>query len=189
MKLETGQTAPNFTVQDVLGRQIQLSQVKAKKIFLAFLRNTNCPLCSHHVLKISQKADFYKSQGLEIIVFYESHKNMFKNSPFFQETVFKDDKFSVVSDPQRTVYDLYKTEISPEKSTLEVLMQAGRILEVEAATKLGITGNGIEAGTHPDAIPADFIINENMIIEYAHYGRDSGDNISLDLIEMFLNTN
>lgn len=186
MKIKVGQLAPDFITEDVLGRKIQISHIKGKKKFLAFLRNTHCPLCNYHVLQISKKANYLQSLGLEIIVFYESKKTMFDGSIFFQETVFKEDKFSVVSDPERKVYDLYKAEISPEKATLEVLTAAGRIPEIEAAAKLGIVGDAIEEGTNPDAIPADFLIDEDGIIQYVHYGEDPGDHIDLTIVENFL---
>ncbi|MBC8112222.1 MAG: redoxin domain-containing protein [Verrucomicrobia bacterium] len=188
MKLKTGQIAPNFQMEDVLGKALELKQFKGKKIFMAFLRNTNCPLCNLHVFKLSKQAAHLKSLGLEILVFYESDKKMFKNSDFFKTNVLDEQKFSVISDPQRKIYNLFGAEISPEKSTMEVLKNAGRFAEVEEAAKLGITGTGVEAGTHADAIPADFLIDEDFIIQYAHYGNDAGDNINLKLVENFAQT-
>jgi peroxiredoxin len=185
MKLKKGNIAPDFQVEDLLDNQIDFKKLKGKKIYISFLRNTNCPLCSLHVLKISKQAEYLKSLGLVIFVFYESDKITFKYSEFFKTNVLDENRFSVISDPKRTIYDLFGAEISPEKSTLEALKNASRFATVEEATKLGITGNGIEAGTNPDAIPADFLIDENFVIQYAHYGNDAGDNIQLKLVEKF----
>jgi len=186
MNLQEGELAPDFQVNDVLDKPIQLSKFKGKKVFLAFLRNTHCPLCSHHVFKLCQKADYFKSLELEILVFYESEKKMFENSTFFKEIIFKDNKFSVISDPKRKIYTLYNIEVSPEKASIEALNKAGRFPEIEAAAKVGFVGDGIEEGTNPDAIPADFFIDKEGVIQYAHYGKDSGDNIELELVEAFL---
>jgi peroxiredoxin len=185
MKFKKGNVAPNFQIEDVLGNLIELKQLKGKRIFISFLRNTNCPLCSLQVFKISKQAEYLKSLGLKILVFYESDKAIFKHSDFFKTNVLDENRFSVISDPKRSIYDLFSAEISPEKSTLEVLKNAGRFASVEEAAKLGITGNGIEAGTNPEAIPADFLIDENLVIQYAHYGNDAGDNIQLKLVEQF----
>lgn len=188
MKLKKGDVTPNFKIVDVLGASIATDQLKGKKIYISFLRNTKCPLCSLHVFKISKQANSLKAMGLEIIVFYESPAESFKRSDFFKNHVLTENIFSVVSDPQRKVYNLFGPEISPEKATLEILKTAGRFAAIEEATKLGIQGNGIEPGTHPDAIPADFLIDENLIIQHAHYGKDAGDNISLTLVHDFAAT-
>jgi thioredoxin-dependent peroxiredoxin len=184
-KLKITQKAPDFSTEDVLGNPINLSDLKGKRVFIAFLRNTNCPLCSLHVLKLSKIADKLKADGLEIIVFYESSKKMFTYSAFFKENVFADNKFSVISDPERKIYSLYGAEINAQKASLEAIKNAGRFAEVEEASRYGITGNGQEECTNPDAIPADFLIDENLIVQYAHYGNDAGDNIDLKLVEAF----
>ncbi|NJO00460.1 MAG: redoxin domain-containing protein [Bacteroidia bacterium] len=149
------------------------------------MRNTNCPLCSFHVFKLCKIVDELTAHGLKILVFYESQRSMFEKSKFFQENVFQHKQFSVISDPERKVYGQYQVEISPQKATLQALQAAGRIADVQEAAKLGISGNGQEAGTHPDAIPADFLIGEDLNILHAHYGNDAGDNISLDMVRGF----
>ncbi|KOY84490.1 hypothetical protein AD998_21090 [bacterium 336/3] len=186
MKLIVGQTPPIFRTEDVLGNIINLTKFKGKKIFIAFLRNTHCPLCSLHVYKLSQKAQKLKELGLEILVFYESEKKIFTYSDFFKKNIFNEQKFHVISDTQRIIYDLYGTEISPEKASFELLKKAGRIEQVTEANLLGIHGDGLEEGTHPDAIPADFLIDESFTIRYIHYGNDAGDNIDLKIVEDFV---
>ncbi len=186
MKLKKGNIAPDFQIEDVLGNQIDLKKMQGKKFYISFLRNVNCPLCSLHVLKISKQAEYLKSLGLVIFVFYESDKIVFKHSEFFKTNVLNENRFSVVSDQKRVVYNLFGTEISPEKCDLTLLKNAGRFETVAEANKLGITGNGIDAGTNPDAIPADFLIDENFVMQYVHYGNDAGDNIQLKLVEKFV---
>lgn len=185
MPLLQNQEVPDFSTEDVLGNPIHLHSLRGKKIFIAFLRNTHCPLCNFHLFKLTHLADKLKENNTEILVFYESDKKMFEYSPFFKDRIFKDNKITIISDPQRKIYDLFGAEINPEKATLEALKNAGRFAEVQEAAQLGITGDGQEAGTNPDAIPADFLIDEQLIIQYAHYGNDAGDNINLKLVESF----
>lgn len=185
MKLSAGAQAPKFAVEDVLGQKINLEDFKGKKIFLAFLRNTNCPLCSLHLYKLSKIAPQLKQNDMEVVVFYESNKKMFSVSTYFKETVFDKNILYIVSDPSRNIYKLYNAEINSSKNTLEVLQKAGRLAELEEAAKLGIKGKSTEEGTNADAIPCDFLIDENFKIQLAHYGNDSGDHIDLAVVEKF----
>lgn len=185
MKLQLNQQVPDFKTEDVLDTAVHLHALKGKKIFIAFLRNTNCPLCSFHVFKITQIIDKLKENNMEVIVFYESDKKMFTYSSFFQEKVFKNNKITIISDTARKMYDLFGAERNPAKLDLELLKNAGRFEEVAEAATHGFTGDGHEAGTNIDAIPADFLIDENLQIQYVHYGKDAGDNINLKLVEQF----
>ncbi len=185
MKLRKGQIAPDFRTEDVQGQALHLHSLKGKKILLSFLRNTNCPLCSLHVFKLARVADELKSKGMELLVFYESAKVMFDVSPFFQKHVFQGQKLRIFSDPQRVIYDQYGAEINAQKATLEALRKGGRLEGIKEARALGIQGEGQEPGTNFDAIPADFLLDENLQIQHAHYGKNAGDNISLEIVQQF----
>jgi len=187
MKLEVGTNTPNFTKNDIYGNPLTLTELRGKKIFLAFLRNTRCPLCSRFLLGLSRRIQIFGEGKISMVIVYESRKELFLVSSFFKKLLEKHTNIRIISDPKRELYDLYGAEISPEKSTLEALQAANRMVEIEDAVKEGFTGDAIEEGTHPDAIPADFFINEDFEIEYAHYGQDAGDHISIDLIEAFAN--
>lgn len=187
MRLEIDTLAPTFTKNDVYGNPVNLEDLKGQKIFLAFLRNTRCPLCSRFLLGLSRRIDLFGEDKISIVVVYESRKELFLLSGFFKSLLEKHSNLRIISDQRRELYDLYGAEISPEKSTLEALQEANRMVEIEDAQKEGFNGDAIEEGTHPDAIPADFFINEEFKIEYVHYGNDAGDHISIDLIEAFAN--
>ena len=186
MKIKTGILAPNFQSIDVLGNYIKLKDYQGKKVYIAFLRNVNCAMCSLHLFNIIRVIDRLKANDLEIIVFFESSPEMFNDSYFFREQVLKEHKITIISDPNRKFYSLYGAEISPEKATLEVFQAApGRMDQYQEALNQGFTGDGIQAGTHPDAIPADFLLNEQLIVKHLNYGQDTGDFTKLSLIESF----
>lgn len=185
MRLESGQITPEFTTEGLVGTPISLESLKGKKTFLAFLRNTRCPLCSWHLNKLLRIMPRLQAHNMQAIVVYESRKEMFLRSSFFKDALMRQDGLYIISDKKRELYDLFGAEISPQKATLEALQAANRLVEIAAAEKDGFTGDALEPGTHPDAIPADFLIDENLIIRYAHYGNDAGDHISLELVEAF----
>lgn len=186
MRLNIGETAPAFTTIDITGKPISVNEhFRGKKTFLAFLRNTKCPLCSWHLYRLSLIMDKLREQNLQAIVVYESRKEMFLKSTFFNDNLIKQHNLQIISDPERRLYDMYGAEISPEKSTLEALQAAGRMQDIADAEKDGFTGDAIEPDTHPDAIPADFLIDEDLVIKHVHYGNDAGDHIPLELVEEF----
>ncbi len=187
MKLANNQPVPKFTVDDIAGNQIELLKLRGKKVYLTFLRNTACPLCSFHMYRLLKMADALRTNNMELIAFYESSKKVILSSPFFSDQVLKEKKITVVSDPTRKIYSLFGTEINSAKATLDILERNGRMQTVKEAARVGFLGNGIEEGTHADAVPADFLVDENQVLRYVHYGIDSGDNMSLDVVQQFAN--
>ncbi|OJJ14413.1 hypothetical protein BKI52_42275 [marine bacterium AO1-C] len=186
MRLSINQQAPDFQTKDVLGNPIHLENYQGKKVYIAFLRNASCPLCSLHLYKLTKIVDQLKNKGLELIVFYESVNSILLKSPFFNEYILRDDKFYVVSDNERKYYGLYGAELRPERATPEIFKAAGLLETYNEALRLGMTGNGQEAGTNGSAMPADFLIDEQGIVRYAKYGNNIGDHIDLQLLEDFV---
>jgi peroxiredoxin len=185
MKLKVGQIAPDFSTVDVLGKSISLKDLKGKKVYLCFLRNTRCPMCSLHAYKIFKKSEEFKALGIETLVFYESDKQVFVRSDFFQKNIFAEQIYNVISDPKRLIYTLYGTEVLPIELANERFITANRQSQIDQIIKLGIEGDGIEPSTNPGALPADFLIDENQILQIVHYAKDVGDQIDLEEIINF----
>lgn len=189
MKLQISQPIPEFSIEDVSGKNINSKELRKNKVYITFLRNTACPLCSFHVFRLLKIADKLKASNIQVIAFYESKKQVILSSPFFKDQVLKEKKLIVISDHTRLVYTLFGAEVNAEKGSIEVLQKNGRMPKIEEAAKQGFNGNGIQEGTNPDAIPADFLIDEKGLIVHAHYGMDAGDNIDLNLVEAFAEKN
>ena len=186
MKRKIGSPAPDFQVTDVLNRSIQLTSFLGKKVYLAFLRNTNCPLCSLHLFKLLKIIDRLGAKNMEAIIFYESSPDMFKHSSFFQNQILQKNNIRIISDPERKFYNLYGAERSAHKASLEVFQATpGRIALYQEAIQLGFKGDGTQEGTNADAIPADFLLDEKLTIRHVYYGNDVADHTPLSLVESF----
>jgi peroxiredoxin len=184
-QLKAGQFIPRFSIEDVSGKKINSRDLEGKKVYITFLRNTACPLCSFHVFRLLKLSNQLKENNVEVIAFYESKRQVILTSPFFRDQVLNDKKMIVISDTAREVYTLFGAEVNPQKATFEILRAHGRIPKIEEAAKNGFNGDGIQQGTNADAIPADFLVDEAGMIVYAHYGIDAGDNIALEKVEDF----
>lgn len=185
MTLATGQKAVNFSTSDVLKNPLRLDTFRGKKVFLAFLRNTQCPICSLYVYQLLKITNTLRQNNTEMILFYESSEEQILRNPIFREKILNEKNLHVVSDPQRKIYDAYGAEISPTKATMETLQAGNKMGLIQQAIELGFTGNGQEEGTHPDAVPAEFLVDERQMIVRAFYGADAADHLPLQELEAF----
>jgi thioredoxin-dependent peroxiredoxin len=185
MTLASGQKAVNFSTSDVLKNPLRLESFRGKKVFLAFLRNTQCPICSLYVYQLLKITNTLRQNNTEMILFYESSEEQILRNPIFREKILNEKNLYVVSDPQRKIYDLYGAEISPAKATMEALQAGNKMGLIQTASELGFNGNGQEEGTHPDAVPAEFLLDERQMIVRAFYGADAADHLPLQELEAF----
>ncbi len=75
--MNVGQTAPDFTLKDLAGNEVTLSQVAQRsKTAVIFLRGWNgyqCPACSAQTHSFLEEADAFKERGYELIFIYPNH--------------------------------------------------------------------------------------------------------------------
>jgi thioredoxin-dependent peroxiredoxin len=111
MKLNTKQTAPDFSVTDIYGKSIKLSDFKGKKIHLGFFRNVSCPFCNLRIHQLSKLSSGFREQGVEMLYFFESKPEVIRRSSFHQGV----SPIPLVGDPERTIYKMYGVEPSVTK--------------------------------------------------------------------------
>ncbi len=188
MKLTANQTAPAFRTQDVFGANIDLSSIlrnsqNSQKILLTFFRSAGCPVCNFHVSQLMGYAPRWQEQGLTMIAVYESTKDNLLG--YVQDSAGRRRfPFTIIADPERRLYELYKVESSFGK------MMGGFM----KSTVIGMAKNGSDfrqSATKPKQdgsmtrIGADFLINERGVIHTAHYGSHIGDHLSIEVITSF----
>ena len=66
MKFDVGKPAPEFTLPDLEGNQIELSSMKGKVLILDFWA-TWCPPCKEEVPHLVSLQSKYRDQGLQIV--------------------------------------------------------------------------------------------------------------------------
>ncbi|MCK5046070.1 MAG: redoxin domain-containing protein [Candidatus Heimdallarchaeota archaeon] len=173
MRLREGEKAFNFTVTDLSGKTISLTNFKDKKILLSFYRYASCPLCNLRISQLIQQYDDMKKKGLVIIAFFQSPKESMLKYVGKQDV-----PFSLVTDPKREIYKLYRIEKSWFKYVI-----GGVSWKMFKALRKGYKIKDQEG--QQNLVPADFLI-ENMVIKRAYYGRSIADHISFKEITQFL---
>ena len=178
-KLELNVSAPHFTQQDVFERGIDLSTYQGKKVMIAFFRHAGCPFCNlrvHALLKIHEEL---KAKGLEMIFFFESKKDIILRSTFHQEI----SPIPLISDPEKQWYNAYGLETSGLKSAVSI---ATSFVSQSIQAKLkGLPNHFMADGESIKTMPAEFLLDENLIIRELHYSQRLTDRMDLDLIHAF----
>jgi peroxiredoxin len=174
MRIKSGEVAKPFHVEDVHGHSISLQDYAGKKLLLAFFRHAACPLCNLRVHQLIQSYPALQANGVEILSFFESPKDK-----ILQYVGKQDAPFPIVADPKLKIYKLYGVE----SSVLGMLRGLFRLSDFsEAASKELMFFN-----PHNDIalLPADFLINPDLTIHTAYYGRDIGAHLDLSAIHQF----
>lgn len=177
MKLTEGQVALDFTVKDINGNEIRLSKYKGKKIILGFFRNVGCPFCNRRIHEIMSHNIRLKKSGVELLIFFESKQNKITQSTFHKGI----EPWPIISDPEKTIYNLYGVEESFFKAVKT--MFKSNVLKAKKDTKALNLPEDKEASAK--LIPADFFIDENFKIIKANYGNHIDDHVSMEELKQF----
>ena len=79
MKLQAHQPAPDFSIRDVHGNNVKLSDYRGQKVYLALNRYTGCPICNVNFHEVQKSAAFLKDKELVILSVHESSQENMEN--------------------------------------------------------------------------------------------------------------
>ena len=171
MKLSSSQHAPDFSITDIYGKAIKLSDYKGKKLHIGFFRNVSCPFCNLRVHQLSKLNAELEKHGLKSLYFFESKPVIIKRSSFHQEI----SPIPLVGDPERKIYTLYGVEASVSKM-LSTLLAKGTLTDFKAGKALPLPK---DSEATQSLIPADFLIDEDQKIEKSQKGENLNEHISI----------
>lgn len=159
-----------FRVNDQI---ISNQSMLGKKYMLSFYRYASCPFCN---LRISFLIELHQALALDqqfIGVFQSSEEDMAKY-------VSKQDlSFPLVSDEKKTYYKKFGVE----KSMWAYIKGALKVKRLFEAYHKGFKIS--HSYGDKTTVPADFLINEEGIIEVAYYGNDISDHLDLEIVTEF----
>lgn len=180
MHLKIGQSAPLFSLTDIYDREIDLSSYKNnnKKILVSFFRNVACPFCNFRLHQLTKKNEKWKDK-LEMIFFLESKKEVILRSSFHQDI----SPIPIISDENKIIYQKYGVEKSVFKFLGTMLSSQNRTT-LNTAKQMGLAVDSGEGLT--TTIPADFLLDENLNIIEAYYGKHASDHLPFEKIESAL---
>jgi peroxiredoxin len=180
MKLKKGDKAPVFSVKDIFGNDINLSDYKGKKLYISFFRHVKCPFCNVRVHRLMGKRVALEQSGLKVISFFENSDKIIKSSVLHQGLM----PWPMVGDLEKVIYAKYGVEESILKMMKTFMVHSELRKTIALANTLDSAKEKDSKHTN-SLIPADFLINEDQTIEVAHYGAHADDHIHLDEVLKF----
>jgi peroxiredoxin len=175
MKIQEQIAAPNFSIKDVNGETIELSKYKGKKVLLSFYRNVGCPICNVRFHEIQEESSYFKSKNLVVISVYESSSENMKKYLEMSENIYS----KMIPNPEQNLYEMYNIDQSMNK------VMKGMFHDAMKKMKKGKTlfKQKIKQDGNSNRIGADFLIDENGIVQKAHYGKFVGDHLPIEIIK------
>ena len=171
MRLKVGSTAPNFAVQALGHRTVDLAALRGRTVLLKFYRFATCPVCNLHMHRFISEHDKLQALGLTTVVFYHSPTDKLASENMDLPP------FDLVADPEKHIFKAYGVERGWAGMFSFVVMR-DYYRALKAGFKPGMfTSDGGITGN-----PADFIIDVNGRIAYAHYGRHYADSLDADQV-------
>ena len=174
MRLTTGQRAPTFSLTDINGKKFMLDSLNGKRYLLTFYRFAACPFCNLRLHKISEEYDKFDDEFEVVAVFDSSLENL--------QRFVKRHKapFPVLADIDNSIHKLYQVEHSASGVIKGIIL---RFFSLSMAMFKGYIPWRIKGDI--TGMPADFLIDENGIIQNAYYANDEGDHIAMHLVRQF----
>lgn len=170
-RIQTGEEAIDFKSLDYLGQIVDLNSYRGSKVLLSFFRGASCPFCNMRVRELIVRYDEFVSKNIEVLVFFAASSSHIQQYAGNQHPPFK-----VIPDPKLYTYKKYGIE------TKSAGMLVTMLKPIKMIKMMGSGFFNLKSVTDEPIMPADFLIDENLIIQKAYYGKDFGDHLPIDVI-------
>jgi peroxiredoxin len=171
MKIIAPAKMPQIPLTDIYGTPVLPGH--GRKLLLSLFREATCPFCNFRVYELTHNYPGLATLGVDIVVVFKSNREDIQKFIARQPRPFR-----MVADQNGTAHQTLGTG-SSMWGKIKAMM--GRLPALMHGMKMvGI--RGMAAG---NLMPADFLIDETGQVVETYYGRDAGDHIPIERIELF----
>ncbi|MGI9028040.1 MAG: redoxin domain-containing protein [Candidatus Saccharimonadales bacterium] len=110
IRLKPSDTAPDFSVVDVMGKTISLSDYRAQSVLLVFLRYSGCPWCNLTIHRLTLEYPMLHKQKCQVIAFIQSDAESIKKNIYERHAI--KPQFPIIADAAKQFYKLYGVQSS-----------------------------------------------------------------------------
>lgn len=172
MKLQAPTLSPTLQLIDIEGQPVVIGA--GRKTLLSLFREASCPFCNFRVYELTHNYQGFSTLGLDIVAVFVSSPEEVRRFIARQPRPFR-----MVADPNANAHRTFGGESSLWGKLKATIVRLPAMFRGMAAARMrgGFTGN---------LMPADFLIDETGRIVETWYGRDAGDHIPIERLEMFV---
>lgn len=171
MRLTAPKPAPVLELTDIDGNPVRIGA--GRKLLLSFFREASCPFCNARVFELTHNYRDLTELGLDVVVVFSSSESDIRRFIARQPRPFR-----MVADPYGEAHRVYGIQRSLWGKMKAMMKRMPALLR-----GMGMTGMaGMRTG---NLLPADFLIDANGRLVDTYYGRDSGDHIPMERVELF----
>ena len=165
-RLQSGDPAPDFNVQLATGGTARLGDFRGQRLLLVFVRHLACLPCQEHLREIAGELPALTGSGAQILVI--SFDNLEEVVSYAKSLNLS---FPVASDAARTAYNAYGLASASFWHTWHprTLWRYIKLL------RQGRTLQRPQKGSDLSQLGADFVVDPNGVITYAHYSERPDD--------------
>jgi peroxiredoxin len=173
MKLLAPSSAPALDLFDIYGQPIAIGGA-GRRTLLSFFRDAACPFCNFRIYELTHHHASLAALGLDIVAVFGSTQN-----EVLRFVARHPRPFRVAADPLGASHERYGIERSLWRKIRAIVTRVPTLIR-------GLRIVGLAGLDTNNLMPADFLIDEDGRIVEAWYGRDAGDRIPLERVELFM---
>jgi peroxiredoxin Q/BCP len=175
VKKAKGDRVSNIQLTAVNGSRFDLDSIRGKRCLIAFFRFAGCPFCNLRVHDLVEQYHAFGSNFTIVAIFDSTLKDLRRHAMKHNAP------FPILADDTKGYYQEYGIERSFWRTLKGAVVRFPTVLYaifVKGYVPTSFGGNLM-------TMPADFLVNEDGVIEVAHYGRDEGDHIPIERVMQF----
>ena len=166
-KIAAGVKFPDFTYDTPYKSGLNITETvkKCKKTAIVFLRYYGCPICQFDIHNFRENYYMIENADGQLLVVLQSYREKLAKSLGKNGL-----PFDIICDPEMELYEEF--EIGKASSMVK-MMDFSTVCKVAKATFKGIKHGEYEG--EELQLPALFIVDNEMNVTFAHYGKAAGD--------------
>ncbi len=166
IRLRPGDRAPDFQAQLTDGGTVRLADYRGKRLLLIFIRHLACLPCQEHLLEVEGRVSTIGKGGTRILVISFDALNQVREYHFKLNLSFR-----IAADIARTAYSAYGLGKASFRQTWHPRTLWRYVMLWRKGRKVQRPGKGSDLSQ----LGADFVVDADGIIQYAHYSERPDD--------------
>lgn len=174
MKRQQGETASRIKLPAIDGSYFDTDTLNGRPYMLSFFRFATCPFCNMRVHELVKRFDEFGDNFTIVAIFDSPLENLVRHAEGHKAP------FPILADANNKYYKEYAIE----RSLIGTLK--GMVLRMPVLIKGMLMGHiPLPIKGNLTTMPADFLIDNDGIIQTTYYGTDDGDHLPIEIIKEF----